>query len=107
MCKSVTFSGIGGHLRRNTQIKLQSFLGNEREPQSQGIPFSFHDYLELVDTTGKAIMEGKRGAIPSHLSPILQRLGIGPDNWLDNVTQFEKRFNLAVGTIEKLQAVAK
>lgn len=81
-------------------IKLHAFLGNEKQDQSQGIPFAFHDYLQLVDTTGKAIVQGKRGSIPNHLAPILQRLGIEADNWLDNVTQFEKRFNLAVGTIE-------
>ncbi len=88
-------------------IKLQHFLGNEKANQSDGIPFDYHDYLQLVDTTGRAIVENKRGAIPQHLAPILQRLGIEPENWLDNVTKFETRFGLAIGTIEKLQVVAK
>ncbi|MFW5882647.1 MAG: hypothetical protein ACOCVS_03340, partial [Planctomycetota bacterium] len=34
------------------------------------------DYLELVDQTGRIIASGKRGAIPPHLAPILQRLQI-------------------------------
>ncbi len=92
--------------KRCHPIKLQNFLGNERWDQAEGIPFAFHDYLQLAETTGKAIVEGKRGFIPHHVTPILLRLGIEPDNWLDNMTQFEMRFNLAVGTMEKLQAVA-
>ncbi len=88
-------------------IKLQHFLGNERSNQEQqGISFSLSDYLQLIDTTGRAIVENKRGYIPAHMAPILDRLGISPENWLENVTEFEKRFNLAIGTIEKLKDVA-
>lgn len=39
------------------------------------IPFSFQDYLELVDWYGRAIIKGKRGSIPTGYPPILERLG--------------------------------
>ena len=55
-----------------------------------GIPFPFSDYLKLVDWTGRAIRNDKRGHIPSNLPPILQRLNIPIDRWLVNSQHFEK-----------------
>jgi REP element-mobilizing transposase RayT len=40
------------------------------------------DYLTLVDETGRIVREGKRGAIPAHLAPILDRLQLDLDAWL-------------------------
>ena len=40
------------------------------------------DYLELVDHTGRALREDKRGAIPSNALPVFQRLGIEPETWM-------------------------
>jgi hypothetical protein len=40
------------------------------------------DYLELVDQTGRALREDKRGGIPSDALPVFQRLGIDPDTWM-------------------------
>ena len=47
-------------------------------------PFiTLDDYLTLVDTTGRIVCEGKRGAIPASLAPILERLRLDLDGWLD------------------------
>jgi hypothetical protein len=40
------------------------------------------DYLTLVDVTGRLVRGDKRGAIPAHLAPILDRLRIDLDAWL-------------------------
>ena len=56
----------------------------------KGIPFNWKDYLTLVDWTGRAIREDKRGAISDSLPPILHRLGIEPDEWIDSSTRFEQ-----------------
>ena len=45
-------------------------------------PISSDDYLELVDQTGRIVRSGKRGAIPSHLAPILERLDVDLERWL-------------------------
>ncbi|MFC1751477.1 transposase [Pseudomonadota bacterium] len=89
-------------------IKLRSFIGNEHQSKSieKGICFSFVDYLQLVDTAGRAIVENKRGYISAELSPVLERIGIEPENWLDNVTKLEQRFFRAVGAVEKLKDIA-
>ena len=77
---------------------LLPFEGNVTNEDQNGILFSLTDYLELVDWTGRAIALNKRGAIPSHLPPILQRLSINQKTWLSSTTQFEalhrQRFGL-------------
>jgi hypothetical protein len=76
---------------------LFPFVGNEGQDRPEGIAFAFEDYLELVDWTGRAIREGKRGHIPSHLAPILDRLGYSPDQWLAAAGGFRRRFGPFVG----------
>lgn len=71
---------------------LMTFVGNPREPMSQGLPFKLQDYIELLEWTGRIIRENKRGAIDADLPPILDRLDIGPKQWLRIATQFESRF---------------
>lgn len=58
--------------------------------EQQGLPYSFSDYLQLVDWSGRAVRDNKRGAIPSNLPPILARLNIPPDQWLISSQHFEK-----------------
>jgi hypothetical protein len=57
-----------------------------------GILFSLKDYLQLVDTTGRMIRTDKRGAIPINLPPILERLSINLQQWLQQSQQFEKLY---------------
>ncbi len=38
------------------------------------LPMNFTDYLTLVEWTSQPIRDDKKGAIPIHLTPILQRL---------------------------------
>ena len=66
------------------------FDGCIKSTDQHGLPYSFSDYLQLVDWTGRAIRDNKRGAIPSNLPPILNRLNIPPDQWLLNSQCFEK-----------------
>ncbi|GAB3103478.1 hypothetical protein GCM10027217_25930 [Pseudomaricurvus hydrocarbonicus] len=55
-----------------------------------GIAYSLSDYLQLVDWTGRAVRNDKRGSIPEHLPPILKRLNIRAELWLTNSQHFEK-----------------
>lgn len=68
---------------------LLPFSGNVTEEIQNGILFSFCNYLELVDWTGRAILHNKRGSIPSHLPSIIRRLAINPKIWLSSATRFE------------------
>jgi len=93
-----------GPPRPTQPTDLLPFVGNEREPMPKGLPFHLRDYLELVNWTGQAVREDKRGAIPANLPPILQRLGIGPTAWMRLATQFEHSFCCWVGQAEHVQA---
>ncbi|CAK0776727.1 transposase [Gammaproteobacteria bacterium] len=72
----------------------------------QGIPFAFADYLELVDTVGRAIRPDKRGAIPMETPKILARLAIDTETFIAHSSRFLKEFGHAVGTPENLIALA-
>ena len=71
---------------------LLEFDGAAVESEQLGILFSLTDYLQLVDFTGRCIRDDKRGAIPNHLPPILQRLNLDAKDWFANATQFESRY---------------
>jgi len=64
------------------------------------------EYFILVDSSGRILHSGKRGAIDPDLLPILQRFGINPDTWLDTISQFESRFHLAAGAFSSLRTFA-
>jgi len=50
------------------------------------LDINLDEYLELLDWTGRQIVEGKKGAIPPHLAPILFRLEVEKDQWRGAVT---------------------
>jgi hypothetical protein len=64
------------------------------------------DYLRLLDWTGRQARTGNRGTIPEHLSPILQRLRIRGDVWLETVSNFGRWFHRAAGSTDHLLARA-
>ena len=84
--------------------KLLPFVGNYRQPMSKGIPFHLTDYLELVDWTGRAVLQGK-GSIDTDTPKILQRLSISPKHWIELSTNFESRFKGIVGTTDSIKAL--
>jgi len=57
--------------------------------------------LSLLDWTGRQFREGKRGAIPSDLAPILERLQIGGEpGWLELMGPFSRLFRRAAGCFD-------
>jgi hypothetical protein len=58
----------------------------------------------LLDWTGRAIREDKRGAIPDNLAPLLDRLGLDQSNWVKTVLEFGRMFKQAAGRASSLGA---
>jgi REP element-mobilizing transposase RayT len=50
--------------------------------RTDGFPMTRDEYLALVDATGRVVRADKRGAIPSNLSAILDRLDLDAQGWL-------------------------
>jgi hypothetical protein len=82
---------------------LIRFVGNHRQDMPKGIAYSLIDYCELVDCTGRCIREDKAGYIEQHHSPILERLDLDTEQWLNLTTEFEQHFSTAVGSEHMLQ----
>jgi hypothetical protein len=72
------------------------------ETFTNSIPFTFSDYLELIDIVGRAVHPNKRGFIPDKTPAILHRLSISTEAFILNADQFLHRFGAAVGHPSKL-----
>ncbi|RKF19803.1 transposase [Alginatibacterium sediminis] len=76
---------------------LYPFVGNPRNNMPKGLPFELKDYLALVDLTGRAIRQDKRGYISASHHSILERLNIDQSSWLTLTTGLEQQFGAVVG----------
>jgi len=88
-------------------VKLLGFRSDGDQTVDAGIPYSTSDYLELVDWSGRAIVEGKKRSIPEHFPPILQRLSLKPEQYLAYVRKPRSGFPNALGALDKLKEYAR
>jgi len=92
----------------NQPSQLLPFDGHPDEDDTQiTLPMNFTDYLTLVEWTGQAIRDDKKGAIPAHITPILQRLAIDEKEWLMSVKHFHSRFYRMIGKLSCLQQACR
>ena len=63
------------------------------------LPLTLNAYLKLVDWTGRLIRRDKRGSIPADRAPILDRLPIAGERWLESVTHLGRLDAVLVGQI--------
>lgn len=82
---------------RKQPKQLLRFAGMPRHIMPKGLPFELKSYLELVELTGRIMREDKHGHIDNTQLPLLERLNISPENWLNLTTQFTRVFHGAVG----------
>lgn len=59
------------------------------------LPLTLDEYLELLDWTGRMVRGDKRGAIPFTPLPILQRLQVNAELWVDTIEHFGRTFRRA------------
>jgi REP element-mobilizing transposase RayT len=97
------FTSIQQRIADSETRSLRTFSGpgNDRN----GIPYDLKEYLQLVDWAGRAMRSDKKGYIPADTPPIIQRLGMAPDE----VTGFlanKQDFPRAIGPLERLRQLA-
>jgi len=66
------------------------------------LPIEAEHYVLLLDWTGREHRADKRGAIPDHLAPILDRLGLKRSNRVETVEGFGRMFKQAAGRSSSL-----
>ncbi len=60
------------------------------------IDFTLADYIDLVDSTGRLIVTGKKGFINKDLPSVLKRLGVEGITWIDELNQFKSKGKIAI-----------
>jgi REP element-mobilizing transposase RayT len=68
---------------------------------------SVENYLELLDWTGRQLRSEKRGHIPPNLRPVLDRLDLAVEAWVENVQRYGSLFHRLVGKIHRLRELAR
>jgi hypothetical protein len=84
-----------------TRIPLRRFVDEEKGRAA--IPYSFRDYLLLVDWSGRSIRAGKRGFIAADAPPILKRSNIDADAWEVLMTRRRTLFGRAMGKVDAMR----
>ncbi|MCK0154817.1 transposase [Alcanivorax sp. S6407] len=79
----------------------------EAEDDDTVCRFRLMDYLELVDSTGRAVRDDKRGAISACAARVLDRLGIDEGAWLAHMKPRQQRQPVALGSLKQLQQYAQ
>ena len=64
-------------------------------------------YLELLDCTGRQIRTGKRAHIAPGLRPVLARLELDGDTWVENVEAYGGLFRRIAGKAQRLGELAR
>jgi hypothetical protein len=88
-----------------SSVALQSF--SDEGSRAARIPYSFKEYLQLVDWTGRAIRDDNRGHIDAQLPPIITRLNIDAHAWEAAMQPRGNVFGRAMGRLNHLQLHAK
>jgi hypothetical protein len=84
--------------------KLMPLVKQHRDTHQHRIGFTLRDYLELVDWAGRQIREDKRGHISAQEPPVLQRLGIDSQAFVEHMQGKHKEdYPKMMGRIEKIQ----
>ena len=66
------------------------------------LPITVEHYAMLLDRTGRELRADKRGAIPDHLAPIMERLALNRSNWVETLRGFGRLFKQAAGRSSSL-----
>ena len=94
------------HYQKDQQPEALKPLRADKESEGR-IPFAITDYFQLVDWAGRAIRDDKRGFIANDLPPILKRLEIDADAWLQTLQPKKSAFVRAIGRAGALQEYAE
>lgn len=102
--ESSDFTSIQQRIQRPDSCGLMALSG---QGQATVIPFTFRDYLALVDWAGREIKRGKRGSIAAKAPPILTRLNMHSSAVLNFLQRNEGFMPVALGPVTRLRGFAR
>jgi len=80
----------------DNNVPLMALSAGNSQTHKNSFAFSFEDYLQLVDWAGRAILKNKRGYIDASELPILQRLNIDADGFMELMNKQDDLSQLSV-----------
>lgn len=86
---------IKKHKKPNAQPPIPLIYLN-RSSHQQAIAFNQQDYLQLVDWLGRAILPNKRGFIQTDTPPIIERLNLQADEFIQLIQRKDDLSTLSV-----------
>ena len=112
--QSSEFTSIQARIRQFQQqsVKNEPMLMPFTEAENQDkqwamLPFNLKDYIDLVDWTGRAIREDKRGYIPSATPPILEQINLTDEQWLTLATEIQQQSITMLHGLDRLLALER
>ncbi len=63
-------------------------------------------YLEMLEWTGQCMAEGKRGKLPPALIPLLERMDLEVERWVETVEKYGSHYYRVSGKVETLRQKA-
>ena len=93
---------------KDQAIPLMPLIKQHKDPHRNAIGFTLRDYLQLVDWAGRAVRDGKRGAISEDAPPILQRIGLEPRRFLEHLQgHAATEAQTAMGHLQRIREAAE
>ncbi len=92
MCELTLQEGL------DVDVRLFNRTQSTRRASDKGLlPLSLDEYLAMLHWTARQGRGNSTGCIPSHLSSLLERLGINGQFWTELATKFDRCFGHVVG----------
>lgn len=86
--------------------KRADWLVDLNGPESPFREVDLDAYISLVEWTGQEIRRGKRGYLPANLEPVMDRLELDKQKWVQNVKSYGGLFYRIAGRLEQLVSFA-
>jgi len=79
----------------HTVRRLMAFSDtSEASETSNTLPMRETEYFSLIDISGRIAVRGKLGRIDARVAPILKRIGLSADQWIECSTAFKNYYRL-------------
>ena len=91
------------------KVRLMPLVKQRNDKHPNAIGYTLKDYLELIDWIGRGKRDNKRGLINERTPPILQRLELNAEDFIEHVLTYEDKnfYPIAMGPLDKIKNLAK
>ena len=100
------YNSVEGIKTAGADYWLCPFETYEQAGDKRLLDLSLDQYLDMLDWTGGQLRENGKKSIPDEYKPILERLRVDSDMWLNAVNSYGGEFYRAAGREEHMRRVA-